>query len=137
MGRVYATSADYQTYSGQTPPTDIDRQLARASELLDAEVLMCAWYDTDTAGMPTDTTVAAAFSQAACAQVEFWADVGEDVDTSGPVQSVSIGSMSIQYGAGSARLAATTIGTRVYRALRVLPATVFRVAAGSPGWGVY
>lgn len=138
MGRVYATAADYQTYSGQTPPADIDRQLARASELLDSEVLMTAWYNTDPAtGLPTDSTVAAAFSQAACAQVEFWDDVGEDVDTSGPVQSVSIGSVSIQYGSGGNQATDAKIGPRVYRALKVLPSTVFRIAVGSPGWGVW
>lgn len=137
MGRVYATAADYAAYSGQTPPPDIDRRLARASELLDAEVLMTAWYNTDSSGLPTDATVAAAFAQAACAQVEFWAAVGEQVDTSGPIQGVTLGSLSIQYGAGDNRVAASTIGPRVYRALSVLPSTLFRVAVGSPGWGVW
>lgn len=139
MGRVYATAADYQAYSGQTPPADIDRQLARASELLDSDVLMTAWYNTDPAtGLPTDATVAAAFSNAVSAQVEFWNEgPGEDVDISGPIQGVTIGSMSIQYGAGNNRIAAGTIAPRVYRALSVLPSTVFRVAVGSPGWGVW
>jgi hypothetical protein len=137
MGRVYATSADYATYSGTTPPDDIDRLLARASELLDAEVLTAAWYDTDDMGLPTNTAVAAAFAQAACAQVEFWAAVGEQVDTSGPIQGVTLGSLSIQYGAGDNRVAAATIGPRVYRALAVLPVDVFRVAVGANGWGCW
>lgn len=139
MGRVYATAADYQAYSGQTPPADIDRLLARASGLLDAEVLISAWYSTDTAGLPTDTTVAAAFADAACAQVEFWGEVGEDVDMSGPVEEVKIGSAQIRYnsGAGTNRVEATTIGPRVYRALAALPSTVLRSGVGTPGWGAW
>jgi hypothetical protein len=137
MGRVYATSADYQTYSGQTPPADIDRLLARASELLDSEVVKAAWYDTDDAGLPTNVDVAEAFSEATCAQVEFWGAVGEQVDTSGPIQGVTLGGLSIQYGAGDNRVGATTVGPRVYRALEGLPAAVFRVAVGSPGWGCW
>lgn len=137
MGRVYATSADYQTYSGQTPPADIDRRLARASELIDSDVTKAAWYDTDDAGLPTNATVVEAFANATCAQVEFWSQVGEQVDTSGPIQGVSLGGLSIQYGAGDNRIAPTKIGDRVYRAFINLPATVFRVAVGSPGWGCW
>lgn len=128
MGRVYATAAAYAEYSGQTPPADIDRLLARASELLDSEVLRSSWYDVDdTTGMPTDMQVLEAFSNAACAQVEFWGEVGEDVDMSGPVEEVKIGSAQIRYnsGAGTKRVEATTVGPRVYRALAVLPRLKF------------
>jgi hypothetical protein len=135
MGRVYATAAQYQAYSGQTPPADIDRLLARASKLIDSDVTMGAWYDTDDAGLPTNTDVAEAFTQATCAQVEFWGEVGESVDTSGPIQGVTLGSLSIQYGAGDNRIAATTISPRVYRAFTTLPSNVFLVAVGSAGWG--
>lgn len=135
MGRAYATAAQYQAYSGQTPPADIDRLLARASELVDSDVTKGAWYDTDGAGLPTNALVAAAFADAACAQVEFWGQVGESVDTSGPIQGVTLGSLSIQYGAGDNRIAAAKVGDRVYRAFESLPSSVFRVAVGSPGWG--
>lgn len=137
MGRVYATAADYQEFSGQTPPADIDRLLARASELLDSEVLPAAWYTTDTNGMPVDATVAAAFSQAACAQVEFWGEMGEDVDVAGLAQQVRIGTVMIQYGAGANRVGPEHIGPRVYRALSVLSPNVFMVAVGMPGWGCW
>lgn len=138
MGRVYATAAQYQAYSGQTPPADIDRLLARASELIDSDVTMTAWYDTDDAGLPTNTGVAAAFANATAAQVEFWTKgPGEGVDVSGPIQGVSLGALSIQYGAGDNRLGPTTIGERVYRAFASLPSSVFRVAVGTPGWGMW
>lgn len=138
MARVYATAAAYAAYTGQTPPADIDRLLARASEVLDQDVVNTAWYDTDDAGMPTNTDVLAAFSQAACAQTEFWAKgPGESVDITGPIQGVTLGSLSIQYGAGSNRIAATTVGPRVYRAFASLPSSVFRIAVGTPGWGIY
>lgn len=138
MARVYATADDYRTYTGQTPPTDVDRQLGEASLLLDTEVLLTTVYDVDTTtGKPTDTEVAAAFARAACAQVQFWGEVGEDVDVSGPVQGVSIGSVQIQYGAGANRVTPTIVGPRVYRALAVLPASKFRsltTAGGAGGW---
>jgi hypothetical protein len=137
MGRVYATATAYADYSGKTPPADIDRLLARASQLLDSEVVKAAWYDTDDAGMPTNTDVIEAFSEATCAQVEFWGAVGEQVDTSGPIQGVTLGALSIQYGAGDNRVAASTVGPRVYRALESLPVDVFRVAVGSQGWGCW
>jgi hypothetical protein len=128
MARIYATAAQYQTYSGQTPPADIDRLLTQASRLLDSRVLRSSWYDVDeTTGMPTDSEVLAAFSDAACAQVEFWGEVGEDVDMSGPVEEVRIGSAQVRYnsGAGTNRVEATTIGQRVYDALEVLPRLKF------------
>lgn len=135
MGRVYATAAQYQAYSGQTPPADIDRLLARASELIDSDVTKTAWYDTDDAGLPTNSVVVAAFANATCAQVEFWGEVGESVDTSGPIQGVTLGSLSIQYGAGDNRIAPAKIGDRVYRAFEGLPSSVFLIAVGSAGWG--
>lgn len=137
MGRVYATAADYAAFSGQTPPADIDRLLARASELLDSDVLMCAWYDTDDAGLPTNPAVAGAFANAASAQVEFWGEVGESVAVSGPIQGFTLGSLSIQYGAGDNRIAPTKIGDRVYTALAALPSAIFQMATGSPGWGIF
>lgn len=126
MDRIYATAADYQDRTGRTPGADTDRLLREASELLDAEVLLASWYDVDANGMPADEEVAKAFSNAVCAQLEFWAEVGESVDTSGPIQGVTLGSLSIQYGAGDNRVGATTIGPRVFRALALLPVEKWR-----------
>lgn len=138
---VYATSAEYETYSGQTPPADIDRLLTDASDLLDTEVLFAAVYDVDTGtNLPTDADVAAAFRDAVCAQVQYWQEVGEEIDISGPIQGVSIGSVNIQYGAGSNRVGPTTVAPRVGRILRrpVLggdpPKLLLRVVGSPGGW---
>ncbi|MDT0306126.1 hypothetical protein RM780_04005 [Streptomyces sp. DSM 44917] len=101
--RVYATAADYTAVTGQSPPSGIDQQLADASEMLDAEVFRLCWYDTDTAGLPTNTTVAAAFARAVVQQVRWWVEVGDDIGAAGAGWgSVGIGSVSLSRGAGGA-----------------------------------
>ncbi|MFB8241999.1 hypothetical protein ACFC58_36240 [Kitasatospora purpeofusca] len=96
MSRVYATSADYQTYTGQVPTADTDRLLAKASRFLDAQVFKACWYLADDAGLPADPVVAAAFAAAVCAQVEWRADVGDTTGAAGVgYGSVQIGSVSL------------------------------------------
>jgi len=63
-------------------PDDAARLLARAAEKIDAHTLL-AVYDVDDQELPTDTAVAAAFREACCAQVEQWAEVGEENDIDG------------------------------------------------------
>ena len=77
MARIYATSSQYQEYTGQAPPTDIDVRLRRASAFLDAQVFGLCRYDVDDTGLPASTVVAAAFADAVCAQVEWGVDVGD------------------------------------------------------------
>lgn len=96
MARVYATSADYQTYTGQTPPADINTRLARASRFLDSQVFRLCWYEVDEDGLPANAAVAEAFRDATCAQAEWGVDVG---DTTGAAAvgwgSVEIGSVKL------------------------------------------
>lgn len=97
MARVYATSAQYQTYTGDTPPADIEVRLRRASAFLDAQVFRLCWYDADdSTGMPTNAVVLAAFADACCAQVEWGVDVG---DTTG---AAAVGWSEVEI--GTARL---------------------------------
>lgn len=78
MPRVYADQAAYETYTGGTAPADVDRRLADASRMLDAEVFRLCVYDADPAtGMPTNTLVVEAFSDAVCAQVQWWDELGD------------------------------------------------------------
>lgn len=79
MARVYATSSQYETYTGTVPaPSDITVRLTRASQFLDAQVFRLCWYDADTAtGLPTDALVLAAFADACCAQVQWGVEVGD------------------------------------------------------------
>lgn len=77
--RVYATVSEYETYTGTTPaPTTTAARLRKASRMLERMVLRFCLYDTDTAtGAPVHPLVIAAFSEATCAQVAWWAAVGE------------------------------------------------------------
>jgi hypothetical protein len=84
MSRVYAAASDYQTFTGQTPTADTPRLLQRASTMLEAELFRFAYYDADpVTGLPTNTAVANAFRDAVCAQVEWWAEVGDSIGIGG------------------------------------------------------
>lgn len=101
MARLYATEAqliEHGAPPGVTLPTGTAAayQLREASLVID-EALLGAIYDTDTAGMPTATTVVEALRDATCAQVAWWSETG---DVSGavaasPWTSVSAGSVSL------------------------------------------
>ncbi|MDT9688193.1 hypothetical protein Q5762_07455 [Streptomyces sp. P9(2023)] len=77
MARVYATSPQYETYTGDTAPADITIRLRRASQFLDAAVFRLCWYEVDDTGMPTNELVLAAFADACCAQVQWGIEVGD------------------------------------------------------------
>ncbi|MCF3124031.1 hypothetical protein IPZ68_30635 [Streptomyces arenae] len=63
---VYATSAQYETYTGQTAPADIAVRLARASRFLDSEVFRLCGYEVDDDGYPSNLLVKDAFADAVC-----------------------------------------------------------------------
>jgi len=75
MATAYATSTDLTAYTGAPAPADADRQLQRASDLVDSVV--CATFSVDGAGLPTLPAILAALRDATCAQVEQWSEVGE------------------------------------------------------------
>ncbi|WEH40797.1 hypothetical protein [Streptomyces sp. AM 2-1-1] len=120
-GRVYATTTDLAAYLGAAPPVEAGRLLERASELLDADFLLTAIYDVDCAGRPTHPLVTAGFRDAVCAQVEFWGEVGEETDISGPLQGAQIGSVNLQFGAGANRASPSYYAPKLVRALRTIP----------------
>ncbi|NNJ04150.1 hypothetical protein HHX38_08380 [Streptomyces sp. PKU-MA01144] len=99
MPRVYATAEQYEAFTGQPAPANIARLLARASRLVDREMI-AAIYDTDPAGFPSDTDVRDAFRDAVSAQAGEWAKrdaaaAGDGDDpTAGPWTSVSAGGLS-------------------------------------------
>lgn len=131
--RSYATTTQLANYLGAAPPLDADRQLARATTLLDSDVLRGAWYDVDTSGLPTEPTVAAAFAEATCAVVEYWGEVGEESDTGSPVEDVKIGSAQIKYRSGGGGSSPGYIPERVYRALSSLKHEHFHYTV-TTGW---
>ncbi|MER8158162.1 hypothetical protein [Streptomyces sp. NPDC094472] len=96
MARVYATAADFQGYTGQAPPADVDQLLARATAMLEAQVLRMCWYDVDSDGMPTNPLVLEAIRNAVCAQVQWWGELGDSIGAAGVGWgSVGIGSVSL------------------------------------------
>lgn len=100
MPDPYATEADLAEFlagSGYTAPagTAATRLLARASELLD-DVVTRPYPVAAVTGLPTEADVAAAMSDAACAQVEFWLEVGDDHDVTGLAnRQTSIGHLTL------------------------------------------
>ncbi|WP_432182036.1 hypothetical protein [Streptomyces sp. NBC_00063] len=133
-GRVYATTTQLAEFLQDAPPLNAARLLRNASKLLDSDFLQAAWYDTDDVGMPTDPQVADAFADAVCAQVEFWGEVGEETDISGPLQGVTLGSLSLQFGAGENRSGPSYYAPKLVRALASLPADRFRLGVVTGGW---
>lgn len=83
MARIYATSAEYTAYTGQTPPADIDQQLADASRMLEAQAFRLCWYEVDEDGYPSNAVVGSAFSDAVCAQAQWWDELGDSIGAAG------------------------------------------------------
>lgn len=105
MSTPHATAADYLSYTGVAGPSDIDRLLLRATELVD-QAAKTAVYDVDDSGNATDTAIAAALRDATCAQVSYWVLTGDEQGAAYRWGSVSIGSVSLSRGFMSgARLA--------------------------------
>jgi hypothetical protein len=101
------------------------RQLTRASELLDDKVTAPFAVDTGT-DLPADADVAAALADAACAQVEYWAETGECGDIDGLAGSeVRVGSFAGRRGPELAPRA-----HRILHGARLLSATNLADPAG-------
>lgn len=95
MTVAYADADALTAYLGTSAPADADRLLERASELLDDKVRAAFDVDDDT-DLPTDADVATALEQAACAQVEFWLEVGEEHDTAGEAHvGIAVGNLRV------------------------------------------
>ncbi|MFE5996770.1 hypothetical protein ACFQ6C_07730 [Streptomyces sp. NPDC056454] len=128
-GRVYATTTDLANALKEAPPLNAQRLLERASELLDSDFLLTAIYDVDDDGMPTHPLVAAGFRDAVCSQVEFWGEVGEETDISGPLQSAGIGSVNLVFGSGADRSGPSYYAPKLVRALQLIPKDRIRFTA--------
>lgn len=90
---MHATSAEFETYSGQTSPADIARLLARASEIVDAHVT--SPYSLEDDGSFTETAIAEAFRDATCAQVEWWLATGDEAEATARFKSPGVGGLDI------------------------------------------
>lgn len=109
---TYATKEDVAEYlhtDEANLPDDVERLLARASELIDGETLRPIKRDK--------AEHMEAAKNAVCAQIEYWIDEGEDGDIGGPIQGFSLGSLQVQYGAGRNRVGPTYLAPRARRFL--------------------
>lgn len=97
---AHATEADLTAWlegSGLAVPADAERQLERASLLVD-RATVAAVYDTDEAGTATDQDVLDALSDATCAQVEWWIETGDELGRTAGLTSAGIGSVNLSWG---------------------------------------
>jgi len=92
--RVYATSSDYVTYTGDEPPAKIDALLRRASAQVESHIRL-AVYDVDDEGYPTDVDVADALRDATCAYAAYWNDTGDITGAEAVAGPVKIGSVQL------------------------------------------
>ena len=106
--RIYATAADVLEWTGQAPPDNVVPLIRSASALVE-EATMLAVYAVDSEGMPRHAGHAAAFRDATCEQVAFWAandldpTTGELVEVGKRVaSSKSIKGASVSYDAADA-----------------------------------
>jgi hypothetical protein len=84
MADPYAETSDLEAWLGssRSAPSDAERLLTRASDLIDSIVVATFAVDATTK-LPTNTDTAAALRDACCAMVEFWLEVGETNDIDG------------------------------------------------------
>jgi len=111
MVLVYATSTDYEAWTSTTPPANIS-PILRAASLAVTEATELCFYDTDSTGLPTDTSVLKAFNDATCCQAAALVAINYDPTTGGTIttsvkQSKGIGSAHITYAQADADAAAT------------------------------
>lgn len=131
MARIYATAAALIGYTSQVAPEAVDALLKQASQFLDANVFRLCWYRVDAAGMPSDATVAEAFSDAVCAQVQWWDELGDSVGAAGAGWgSVQIGRMQLARSVTNVTPEASparAIAPRIWDALALLDHRHFRL----------
>ncbi|SRR6266704_2971505 len=100
---AYATAADLATFTGVATtdqPTD-DRQLQRATDMIDAKLSGGSWYSTDSLGIPSDPAVLAGLKNATCAQVEYWRATADELGLAEDFELISIGSVTLNRGGKS------------------------------------
>ena len=112
---IYATSDAYEAWKQDDAPDNIDL-LLRSASLLVRRATAGDYYDADvTTGMPTNTTLLQAFSDATCAQVAAWVALGIDpaAGAGGAVPLAVVQSTSLLSGSVTYNTAALTSGVTV------------------------
>jgi hypothetical protein len=95
---AYATVDDLVPTYVDPAPANAVLLLARASRLVD-QALLCAVYDVDEDGLPTEPSYVTALRDATCEQVAAWVEAGEDgTGASAEYRDVQIGSVRLARG---------------------------------------
>ena len=103
----YAAPADLTAWlpaSIVVAAPEATRLLGHATRLIDKEMIGSS-YNTDVNGMPTDAPVIQAFNDAACAQVEYWLENGDEFGDGEHVQGYTIEGATVQFSKPPPRLA--------------------------------
>lgn len=95
--RVYATAGDYRSYADE--PTEmsdaqIEKRLRRATVIVEG-LTRLARYRVDENGAPVDQDIEDAFTEAVCAQVEYWETTDDPTGAEATMGPVKIGSVSL------------------------------------------
>ncbi|MGH3942504.1 MAG: hypothetical protein ACRDTG_28550 [Pseudonocardiaceae bacterium] len=96
-GRVYATLGDLASATGEEPTNGDARRLIRASALVDSALIGAIYETNPTTLLPTDAAVVAALRDAVCAQVQWWAETGDDTGSGAAARwdAVGIGNVKL------------------------------------------
>lgn len=93
--RVYATLADFDSFTDtELTDAEITKLLRRASLVIDG-LTRLARYDVDVDGNPTDADVMQAFTDATCAQLAWWDDTDDVTGAESTAGAIKIGSVSL------------------------------------------
>lgn len=94
MSRTYATEAEFEEYLNPDPVPSGAARLLRDASLEVDEMLLTAVYRVDHDGMPVEPQVIEALRDATCAQAEFRADYGDELEALNQGESIKLGPIS-------------------------------------------
>lgn len=97
--KLFATGEDYESFTGEDAPGNVDRLLKVASAWV-ANTVKRARFAVDKDGAPKDPRIVEALRDATCEQVWVWVQNGVEPGVNadrGAVSSSSIGDASISY----------------------------------------
>lgn len=135
MARVYATAEQFEEFTGQAAPLDVEARLARASTFMERRAFRYCWYAVDTVtGMPTNAIVLDAFARAVVAQVRWWEETGDELGTAGRYSSVSIGSVSLSGASAGGGAGGRQIADEAIEALQSPELTLDVFELGAVAW---
>lgn len=94
MSRTYATEDEFEEYLKPDPVPSGAARLLRDASLEVDEMLLTAHYRVDHDGRPVDPPVVEALREATCAQAEFRAEHGDELEVLNAGESIKLGPIS-------------------------------------------